>query len=514
MNLGMGRVQIDELAKTRQLTQEIVINAPVTGFILTRNITPGQKFTSGEELFRLADLSRVWVVADLFRNEANFIRPGEKVKVSLPNQNEKHVATVSEVLPEFNPTTLSLKVRLDLENPIFTFRPGMFTDVEFPIHLPPSINVPVDAVMDSGLKQTVFVDRGHGFFEPRQVKTGWRLGDRVEILEGLKPGERLVISGNFLIDSESRMKLAAAGMFGEVTTDPVCGLNVDESKAKAAGLQSTFNDQTFYFCSPGCQQHFDRSPERYAGKKAEVMGSGAKTEEPEPSPKPAESDSALDLVCEQEVSQSQAKVKGHTSDYDGKIYYFTSYACKHAFDKDPQRYIKEAAAKEGERAAATRILDPVCGLSVAAETAIREGRTSEYQGKTYYFDTIGCKQRFDNDPQRYLSASPEGPLPKKYPDVPTDPDLLLRLRREFLRALPTWKTQELPPGPIQMAPEPAPQSAPQVAPQETPQDHCPAEQHGEDPGAAARPKPTRVSSGLGAAAGAPSSTTAASDSAS
>ena len=90
-------------------------------------------------------------------------------------------------------------------------RPDMFVDVDFPVKLPPSINVPVDAVLDSGLTQTVFVDRGNGFFEPRKVETGWRLGDRVEITRGLQPGEKVVISGNFLIDSESRMKLAAAG---------------------------------------------------------------------------------------------------------------------------------------------------------------------------------------------------------------------------------------------------------------------------------------------------------------
>jgi YHS domain-containing protein len=142
----------------------------------------------------------------------------------------------------------------------------MFVDVEFPVNLPPTLTVPAEAVLDSGLKKTVYVDRGNGFFEPRQVKTGWHFGDRVEVTRGLAPGERIVISGNFLLDSESRMKLAAAGIFGEVTKDPVCGFHVDESKAKAAGFQSTFKDQTYYFCSAGCQQHFEKNPERYAEK--------------------------------------------------------------------------------------------------------------------------------------------------------------------------------------------------------------------------------------------------------
>ena len=266
MNLGMSSQQIKDLIRSKEITQEIILSAPATSFVLARNVTPGQKFISGEELFRLADLSRVWILADLFKNEAKYVRPGEKVKVTLADQDETYMATVSEVLPEFDPATLTIKVRLEMDNPEFALRPGMFVDVEFPINMPPTVNVPVDAILDSGLKQTVFVDRGNGYFEPRRVKTGWRLGDRVEIVEGLEPGERIVVSGNFLIDSESRMRLAAAGMFGEVTKDPVCGLNVDESKAKAAGFQSTYKNQTYYFCSAGCKEHFEKNPERYAVK--------------------------------------------------------------------------------------------------------------------------------------------------------------------------------------------------------------------------------------------------------
>ncbi len=225
MNLGVSSLQIKDLIRSKEITQEIILSAPVTSFVLARKVTPGQKFVTGEELFQLADLSRVWIVADLFENEAQYVRPGEKVKVTFPDQGETRQATVSEVLPEFDPATLTVKVRLEMDNPGFTLRPGMFVDVEFPIKKPPTINVPVDAIMDSGLKQTVFVDRGNGYFEPRQVKIGWRLGDRAEIVEGLKPGERIVVSGNFLIDSESRMKLAAAGFFGNVVKDPVCGMN-------------------------------------------------------------------------------------------------------------------------------------------------------------------------------------------------------------------------------------------------------------------------------------------------
>jgi membrane fusion protein, copper/silver efflux system len=459
MNLGMGKMQMEELARTRQLTQEISLNAPATSFVLVRNVTPGQKFNTGDELYRLADLSRVWVLADLFENEAKYIRPGEKVKVRLNGQEEAYMATVSEILPQFDPATLTLKARLELDNPKFTLRPGMFTDIEFPIHLPPSVNIPVDAVMDSGLKKIVFVERDQGFFEPRKVKTGWRLGDRVEILEGLQPGERIVISGNFLIDSESRMKLAAAGMFGEVTKDPVCGLNVDESKAKAAGFQKTFNNQTYYFCSQGCQQHFDKNPERYAGKTGEgqqaPVGTAGSTGE-------AKAVQVKDPVCGHEVGVEQAKAGGLTSDYKGKTYYFCSYSCNRQFDKTPERYVGKAeggpdhggaVSSHKPPAVPSTVKDPVCGLEVTTGPAKQAGLTSEYQGKTYYFDTPGCKQRFDRAPQRYLAASGEAPFPERYPDVPTDPNQLLRLRRDFQRSIAPWKGQDTPSDPDGIRPQ-------------------------------------------------------------
>jgi len=93
----------------------------------------------------------------------------------------------------------------------------------------------VDAVLDSGLNKTVFVDRGNGFFEPRQVETGHSLGERVEIARGLMPGEKIVVSGNFLLDSEARMQKAAAGITGKIGRDSVCGMNIDEDNARAAG---------------------------------------------------------------------------------------------------------------------------------------------------------------------------------------------------------------------------------------------------------------------------------------
>jgi YHS domain-containing protein len=112
----------------------------------------------------------------------------------------------------------------------------------------------------------VFVDRGNGYFEPRRVETGWRAGDRVQILEGLMAGERVVLSGNFLLDSESRMMSAAQGALGAAAKDPVCGMEVDEKRAAAAGRKSEHEGTAFYFCADDCKKQFDAEPAKFASK--------------------------------------------------------------------------------------------------------------------------------------------------------------------------------------------------------------------------------------------------------
>jgi len=262
-SLGMSEQQMKEIASTRQMTDRVFIMAPVTGFILARNVSPGQRFDKGTEWYRIADLSRVWVLADLFRSEAEYVRPGMKVRVTIPETSKTLHAVVSKVLPQFDAASRTLKVRLELDNPGYTLRPDMFVDVEIPITLPPAMAVPVDAVLDSGLRKTVFVDRGKGFFEPREVETGWRFANRVEIIKGLTPGERIVTSGTFLIDSESRLEMAASGMYGTLSKDPVCGVDVSLNKAEKAGRKSIYQGKTYYFSSDDCKRQFDKNPDQF-----------------------------------------------------------------------------------------------------------------------------------------------------------------------------------------------------------------------------------------------------------
>ena len=177
----------------------------------------------------------------MYENQLPFIHSGMKARVTAAQQNRTYEAVVSAAQPIFDEATRTMKVRLETDNPGFVLKPGMFVDVTFAIEMPASLAVPADAIVDTGLRKTLFVDRGNGFFEPRQVETGWRLEDQVEITKGLMPGERIVISGTFLIDSESRMKSSAKGVFGAAAKDPVCGMDVDPKGAAAAGREVRHN---------------------------------------------------------------------------------------------------------------------------------------------------------------------------------------------------------------------------------------------------------------------------------
>ncbi len=265
-NLGITNAQIEKLANTRQARPYLQVRSPVDGVLLSRNLTLYQWFKAGAEFYRIADLGRVWVYADVYEDEVIHLQPGLEVKLVHKQMGKTFDARISQVLPLFDPVAKTLKVRLDVDNTQYDLRPDMFVDVEIPITTPPSLHVPADAVIDSGTRAIVYVEAGSGFFEPREVKTGWRLGRQVEITGGLMPGEKVIVSGNFLIDSESRMKTAAAGMQGKLSRDPVCGMYVDEEKAEFLGLTATYENETYYFSMDQCKSEFEKQPQKYARK--------------------------------------------------------------------------------------------------------------------------------------------------------------------------------------------------------------------------------------------------------
>lgn len=208
-NLGLSDAQIRQMAESHTLPETVDIVSPVDGFILSRNITPGQHFDRSTEFYRIADLSQVWIVADVFGSDAQNVRAGAVAHVTSADQHGIFSARVSNVLPQVDPATRVLKLRLEAKNPGYTLRPDMFVDVELHVEGPAGVTVPRNAVIDSGHEQRVFVERSAGVFEPRRVQIGWSSGDQIEIVSGLAEGERVVVEGTFLVDSESRLKSTA-----------------------------------------------------------------------------------------------------------------------------------------------------------------------------------------------------------------------------------------------------------------------------------------------------------------
>jgi len=206
--LGMGTTQMREIATTREIARNVAIRAPISGVVLSRNIAVGQRFERNTELYRLADLRHIWVLADVSESEAPYIRA--RTFADVPYQGRTFRAKMTDISPVFDPISRTLKVRFEVDNPDLVLKPDMFVDINVPLALPAGITVPADAVLDSGLAKTVYVEYATGTFEPRLVETGWRFGDRVQVIHGLQNGERVVTAGNFLLDSESRVKRTTA----------------------------------------------------------------------------------------------------------------------------------------------------------------------------------------------------------------------------------------------------------------------------------------------------------------
>ena len=223
-NLGMSDAQIEELSKTRHIPEDVYIVSPVDGFVISRNISAGQRFERYTEFYKIADLSHIWILADVFGGDAQAFRPGTSATITLPDTGRTLRARVANVLPEVDPVTRTMRVRLEADNPGFVLRPDMFVNVDLPVTAAAGLTVPVDAVLDSGATKRVFVESGDGYFESREVVTGWRAGDRVQIVRGLQEGDKVVSAGTFLIDSESRVQVAgrAGGRTNSVPgTEPI-----------------------------------------------------------------------------------------------------------------------------------------------------------------------------------------------------------------------------------------------------------------------------------------------------
>ncbi len=205
--------QIETLEKTGEIKKTMVLYAPVDGFVIEKMAFKGMSLMPGTALYKIGDLSTIWVMADIYEYELPFIKIGDKAQITLAYfPGETFEGTATYIYPSLDAKTRTAKVRFDLPNPEFKFKPEMWANVALKMPLGRKLVVPEDAVMDSGTMQMVFVDRGQGHFESRHVQVGSKVQGYYEVLSGLKEGEKVVTSANFLIDSES--KLSGGGMAG------------------------------------------------------------------------------------------------------------------------------------------------------------------------------------------------------------------------------------------------------------------------------------------------------------
>lgn len=213
-NLDVPEAVIRELRANPDPSMSIDWPSPVTGVIMKKDVVAGQMVRAGQEMFRLADLSKIWVIADVAEQDLGMIRIGAPTTMSFPAlPGEIFQGRVTFVLHELEMATRTGKVRIEVENPEHRIKHEMFADVDIDTGAGDAkhLAVPMSAVIDSGNRQVVIVDRGEGRFEPRPVKLGIRGEAYVEVREGLKAGEKVVVAANFLIDAESNLKAALQG---------------------------------------------------------------------------------------------------------------------------------------------------------------------------------------------------------------------------------------------------------------------------------------------------------------
>ena len=201
--------ELERLERSGEPVEEIAIRARTTGFVIEKDIVAGSAVEPGQRLYRIAPLDRVWVDAQVYEREIPLVEVGRDVRVTLSSlPDREYSGRIARVYPALAGETRTARVRVELPNPDLALRPGMWADVHFAQERGPRLVVSQSAVLHAGERDFVFVDLGEGRFRPRQVRVGLRAGEELEVLEGLAPGERVVVAGTFLIASESRLRAA------------------------------------------------------------------------------------------------------------------------------------------------------------------------------------------------------------------------------------------------------------------------------------------------------------------
>ncbi|MBI5784717.1 MAG: efflux RND transporter periplasmic adaptor subunit [Rhodocyclales bacterium] len=213
-NWDISDEQVKALAAGAEPRRTLTFRSPANGIVLEKKALAGMRFMAGESLYQVADLSAVWVVADVFEQDIALVKQGRKARVRINAYPDKEFeGTITYVYPTLKPETRTIPVRLELANPGGLLKPAMFAQVELSAAgRGKLLTVPSSAVINTGTRHVVLVQTGEGSFEPRDIKPGAESDDYVEVREGVKDGEQVVVAANFLIDAESNLKAALGGM--------------------------------------------------------------------------------------------------------------------------------------------------------------------------------------------------------------------------------------------------------------------------------------------------------------
>jgi RND family efflux transporter MFP subunit len=213
-NWDMDAAQLHALARSDEVQRTVTLRAPVGGYVSEKKAVQGMRFMPGEVLYQISDLSSVWVLADVAEQDIALLRTGARARVSVGAYADKTFeATLGYIYPTLNSASRTVTVRLELPNRGGLLKPGMYAQVELPAGAPaPVLSVPLSAVIDSGVRQVALVQTAPGRFEPRELRLGARSEQHVQVLQGLREGEPVVVSANFLIDAESNLSAALSGL--------------------------------------------------------------------------------------------------------------------------------------------------------------------------------------------------------------------------------------------------------------------------------------------------------------
>ncbi len=228
---GVPAQAIADLEQSGKVQRNIAVESPASGYIIERDALPNAYVQPDTKLYTIADLSTVWVYANVFQNDVGKLKPGDPAQVTVDAYPGRHFnGRIDQILPQVDMTTRTVRVRLVFSNPGVILKPGMYVNVAISVRLGRQLVIPASAVLQTGTRAVAFVDHGNGNLEPRTIEIGPQLDDSVVVLSGLKAGEKVVSSANFLVDSEAQLQ-AAAGAFAPTAPQPAA------SSAPAAQIE-------------------------------------------------------------------------------------------------------------------------------------------------------------------------------------------------------------------------------------------------------------------------------------